>query len=250
MRSLAKFAAVPLLAAIAACSGGEADSVVDASLERDLRMASTAPLTLPPAGGELDLELETAPPTIETPAPKPRRAPTGNRTVRSSQPTVTAAPVAQAAVGTDAESVLETITQPTEAVAEVATADSEADASDAVPLPRPTPVSIEGAGAGTGRDGRGDGDGGGWGGVVIRGGDIDDCRIEPRRGGIPVIVRRPGGGVADGRWPLGGNRPQGRTGGIDRDRGGRWPIASRGGSSSTGGGARAASGGRRWPSRG
>lgn len=255
MRSPFRFTAASLLVAIAACSDGTKPEL-DASLQRDLRLASTTSFTLPPSGSE-ELLLETAPSAVEEPKVAPHRAPSGNRRVRSERPTVAAAPVLEEASGTDARSVLETITQPTEAsgsygAAEVETADA-ADATDAVPLPRPTPVSIEGDGdvhrGDGGRGGRGDGGwgiggiGGGWGGVVIRGGDIDDCKVEPRTRRGPIARRPDGsvGGIGGSRWPA-AERGQTRTGGAEGARAGRWPVSgSRSGSSSSGGG--------RWPVR-
>ncbi|HEU5173510.1 MAG TPA: hypothetical protein VFT96_02070 [Gemmatimonadaceae bacterium] len=246
MRPLARFAAAPLLIVAAACSDGRSETLVDASLERDLKLASTETFALAPAGANSTMALETAPPTTEVAAPKPRRATTGPRRVRSPQPTVAAAPEVRQAAEPDAGDVMDIITQPSGEAAEgVAVADADAgavtdaDADAGVALPRPVPVVIElpaPGGSGDYDRGRGGSDGGwGWGGVVIRGGDVDDCRIDqPRRTRRPV--GRPSGGLGGSRaWPA-GNRGQTRT---DNSEGRRaWPVSrgsARGGSSSGGG---------------
>lgn len=245
MRPLAGLAAASLIAIAAACSEDAADAVVDASLQRDLQLASTTSLALAPTAMNLEQPLETAPLAAPTPAPAPRPAPSGTSVARSRRATVAAAPAAQPASRSEAETVLETISQPTESVSDESADAEVTETGDAVALPRPTPVSIEDVGSGNAGSGDAGRSGGwGWGGVVIRGGDIDDCRIEPRGGRAPV--RRPGRGVADARWPMGSDRPQTRTGGSDRERSGRGPIASRTGGSTRSGG----SSGGRWPGGG
>ena len=76
MRSLFRLTAASLLVAVAACSDGT-EPELDASLQRDLRLASTTSFTLPPSGNE-ELLLETAPSAVEEPKVAPRRAPSGN----------------------------------------------------------------------------------------------------------------------------------------------------------------------------
>ena len=245
MRPLARFAAAPLLIVAAACSDGRSETLVDASLERDLKLASTETFALAPAGAHATMALETAPPTTEVAAPKPRRATTGPRRVRSPQPTVAAAPEVRQAAEPDAGDVMDIITQPSgEAEEGVAVADADvgavadADADAGVALPRPVPVVIElPAPGGSGDYDRGRGSDGdwGWGGVVIRGGDVDDCRIgQPRRTRRPV--GRTSGGLGGSRtWPAGG-RVQPRTDNTEGRR--AWPVSrgsTRGGSSSGGG---------------
>lgn len=223
MRPLARFAAAPLFIVAAACSDGRSETLVDAALERDLKLASTETFALAPAGAASTMALETAPPTTEVAAPKPRRATTGPRRVRSAQPTVAAAPEVRQASEPDAGDVMEIITQPSGEAAEgVAVADGDegavTDADAGVALPRPVPVVIElpaPGGSGDYDRGRGGSDGGwGWGGVVIRGGDVDDCRIDrPRRTRRPV--GRSSGGLGGSReWPA-GSRVQPRTDNTD-----------------------------------
>lgn len=229
MSPRALFATVPLIVLAAACSDGRSETIVDATLERDLRLASTS-IVLAPVADDQPL-MEIAPKVEEAPAPTPKPAATGPRRVRSPRKTASAAPTPQAATGADAESVLETITQPSgDAVVDVAVAEED-DAEAGAVLPRPTPVEVElpaaGAGDGDYDDGRGragggsGGTGGGvwggvWGGVVIRGGDVDDCRIGPSR--PRTTSRRPPVGVGSSRWPS--RTGQANAGGSTGDRGG------------------------------
>lgn len=237
----ARFAAVPLIVVAAACSDGRSETLVDATLERDLQLASTS-IALAPVSGSQPL-IEIAPKVEEAPAPRPTPAASGPRRVRSPRPTTSAAPAPESAPA-DAESVLETITQPT---AEASVAVGEVLEEDAgAALPRPTPAVVDypvgGGGDGDYDGGRSGGGGGIWGGVVIRGGDVDDCRIGPPR---RTTTRRPSSGVGTSRWPV-SDRGQSTAGGSTRDRSG--PVWRRaGGSGGSSGGARSGGeGGGRW----
>lgn len=229
MGPFARFAAAPLLLAVAAgCADGRSETLVDASLERDLKLASAGSFAMAPAATDSLMLLDAAPPAAVTPAPKPRAATSGSRRVNSPRPTIASAPAPEPAVS-DAAAVLETITQPSgEAIAavstdEMAAAEGEVVADAGVALPRPVPATVPAPGSGTGDYDRGrDDSGGGWGGVIIRGGDIDDCRVDRPQG-----RRRParrGGGLGD-RWPHPGGVAQGGSRG-----GGTWPTTRRTGS--------------------
>lgn len=200
LTTILSVAAVTLV--VAACSSDDAKRAGDNELQRDLQLATTSVDLARPAAAHLD-SLETAPPSAPEPSISIRRAPRGNRAVRSPKPTVAAAPEP-----TPAESVEET-QQVAQAPAHVE--ESERTPSvDGVALPRPAaiPVSMPGGGgplAIPAEGGRGSGTvGGGVGtiaggifGVVIRGGgvgDDDHCEIHERGGrGRPVYRPTPGG---------------------------------------------------------
>src|SRR5690606_4309111 len=129
----------------------------------------------------------------------------------------------------------------------------EPAAEPAEPVVLAGPQTTEdGAGASRPRDPGGWGDagsgdvgrGGGWGGVggvIIRGasiGDVDDCRIRPRRGTMGT-----NGSYPSGRYPVGGTVYVPRAGGTGGAASGGG-IRSRGGMTGGGGGAVSAGGGR------
>lgn len=214
-----------LLAAVAACSGSTAGTP-DAALARDLQLASTATLALAPSPTYPMALIETPPLAAPTPAPRPRAAVSGPRRVQSPRATAASAP--------DVEPVAES-----EGTAEVelsaddgVEAEAETElASGGVPLPRPVPVSVGLPPVGS------DDDGGyvpGRGPVVIRGGDIDDCRIHDRRPRERPVYRPASPGVGSGRWPVASRPPEVRTGGTERERGGNGTVWGRAAGSSAG----------------
>ena len=227
MRSPAFFTA-SLLTLAAACSGGDA-SVVDATLQRDLQLASTASLALLPPPSAQSLALELAPPAAPVPAVRPRAASSGPRRVASRRPTAPAVQVAEESTGDDESHVSD--------VATIASSDDGGDAvATGVALPRPVPVSdgLPPAGGGYGDYGNAEGRArgpsggeviGGIFGVVIRGGEIDDCRIHDTRTSDRARprVRRPSSpGVGGSRFPSDRPQPVVRTGGEEGRRAGPW----------------------------
>jgi hypothetical protein len=197
LTTILSVAAVALVAA--ACSHDDAKRAGDNDLQRDLQLATTSVDLARPATSNLD-SLETAPPSAPEPSVSIRRAPRGNRAVRSPKPTVASAPEPK-----PAESVEET-----QQVAQAPARAEESErppSSDGVALPRPAaiPVSLPGGGGplaipaegGRGSGSNGGGIGGGIFGVVIRGGgvgDDDHCENDQRGGrGRPVYRPGPGG---------------------------------------------------------
>lgn len=230
MRSPALFAA-SLVTLAAACSGSDT-SAVDATLQRDLQLASTSSLALLPTPSTQSLALEMAPPAAPAAALRPRASTSGPRRVRSARPTVPAVDVAEEASGSDESQTTDVI------VAAAPDAGAE-DVAAGVALPRPVPVSVglPPAGGDYGDYGNGEGRtrgpsvgdviGGifGGGGVVIRGGEIDDCRIHDTRSGDRTRprTRRPASqGVGGSRFPRERPEPTVRTGGEDGRRAGPW----------------------------
>ena len=222
--------ALIVLVGTAACSEGSA-TTVDAALARDLQLASTATLALAPSPMGTMALIETPPAAAPAPAPRPRAAASGRRRVPSrvaSAPAVEVeSPDGEGDAGLDVEAVADAGDEP---------GGEQVIADAGVALPRPVPVSV-----GLPTVGTGDGDytrgGGGIGGVVIRGGDIDDCKIHdsrPRR--RPVY--RPSDGVGGSRWPatIGGSDT--RTSGVVR------PRASEGGGTVRAGGGDSRAAGR------
>lgn len=226
--------ALALLGSVAACTDRSASAATDADLARDLQLAATS-IALAPAPAT-NVMIETAPEAVVAPAPRPRRAPSGARRVASARPTAPSAVVEEPAPVAEQE-----YAESQDAAASDASSDDEASAG--VALPRPVPVSVGLPGGGDYGSGPSAGEvaggilgtimrggmGGGHGGSVIRGGDIDDCRIDPR---YPNTRRAPprrtgtssgSGGV----WSAVSERPRGpapaaRTGGSEGRRGGVW----------------------------
>ena len=177
-------------AVLAACGKNVAstDRAMSDDLKRDLQLASSASLDLASKQSSAAFPLtEVAPPsTGQAPTPALKRG-AGPKAVRSSAPTVKAAPDASVAV--EAEN-------PEIAVMEQAPSPTTEQVPDvnapAVPRPSPIPVMAGGEGA-IGRGGSGPRDNGGMGGgsvlggifgVIIRGGGVDGdrCEIHDRRG--------------------------------------------------------------------
>lgn len=240
MRSPAIIAA-SLLATVAACTGSTA-AAPDAALARDLQLASTTTLALAPSPAYPLASVETPPVAAPSPAPRPRAAVSGSRRVQSPRATTASAPSAQPAEESEGtESVDLSADEGIEAEAETELADG------GVPLPRPVPVSVGLPPIGSGDDG---GYYPGRGPVVIRGGDIDDCRIHDRRPRQRPVYRPASPGVGSGRWPVASGPSQPRTGGTERERGGNgtvWGRAASGRSGTERGGS--SSGGAVWQRR-
>lgn len=192
------------------------------SLADDLKQADAAGIQLAQSQTAKQFALnETAPEAKPEPKTVTKRG-NGTKAVRSTTPTVKAAPEPVAA------NVVEEIPDLTVVQTAAAPAPAETPAP-AIPRPVPTtePAPSEdngailrgGSGAGTGRTGTGGG--GGWGGIfgaVIRGGGVDGDNCDPRghgrpqptRGGVygtPVYVPNPNAGMPSGRTATG------RTGG-------------------------------------
>ena len=207
MRTFTTILSVAAVTLVAACSSDDAKRAGDNDLQRDLQLATTSVDLARPAAPHLD-SLETAPSSAPEPSISIRRAPRGNRAVRSPKPTVAAAPEP-----TPAESVEET-QQVAQAPAHVEESE-RTPSTDGVALPRPAaiPVSMPGGGgplAIPAEGGRGSGTvGGGVGtiaggifGVVIRGGGVggdDDCEIHDRMGGRRPVYRPAPGGIGASR---------------------------------------------------
>lgn len=233
------------LVASAACSSGSTSVAADPDLARDLQLASMATLALPPSSATNLSPLETAPLAAAAPATRPRVASSGRRRVSAPRATAPSAVTEEVQADADADA---------EASVELAGGEAiPADVADGgVALPRPVPVGFP-AGGGIGDDDDDYSRGGR--GSVIRGGDIDDCRIHDRRG-RPVyrppsrtsgvgggrwgdVVRRPApsGETSGGRWGDVARRPETtRSGGAEGQRGGSsgtarggvWGAVSRG----------------------
>lgn len=232
MRSPALFA-IALLGTVAACTDKSASAATDADLARDLQLAATSSFALTPTPAT-NAMIEIAPEAVEAPAPRPRAATAGPRRVASARPSARSVKVEEPAPAAEEEY----------AVAE-ATASSDASTSDeesvGVALPRPVPVSVGLPGGGDYGSGPSAGDiaggiigtvmrggmGGGRG-SVIRGGDIDDCRIEPRYPNTRRPPRRTGTSGGGGVWSTVAERPRtpepaARSGGTEgRRSGGVW----------------------------
>lgn len=226
VRSPALFAA-SLLTLAAACSGSDT-SAVDATLQRDLQLASTSSLALLPTPSTQSLALELAPPAAPAPAARPRASTSGPRRVASRRPTAPAVEVAEESSGSDESHTTDVVTAsaPEAGAADVATG---------VALPRPVPVSVGLPPVGGDYGDYGNGEGrtrgpsageviGGIFGVVIRGGEIDDCRIHDTRSGDRTRprTRHPASpGVGGSRIPR-RSEPVVRTGGQEGRRAGPW----------------------------
>lgn len=234
------------LAAGTACSSGSTSVAADPDLARDLQLASMATLALQPSSAANLSPLETTPLAAPAPATKPRAARSGPRRVSARRPTAPSAVTEEVQVEAEADADATVELAGSEAIpAEVA--------EGGVALPRPVPVSV---GLPSGGDVGGDDDySRGGRGSVIRGGDIDDCRIhDTRRRPVyrpPVRTSGVGGGrwgdvagrpttsgeATGGRWGDVARRPETpRTGGTERQRGGSggttrggvWGAAARG----------------------
>jgi hypothetical protein len=196
VRSIFRFAfvvvptAVLAAAVVVGVSGrSQTAATLDGDFQRDLNLASTTSLELPPAGIPLATvsAIEASPAPTPVRSTRPKVSNRGPRVVRSRAPTVTAAPEPEAAA--EEESAVTT----TELAEGEAEADAAAPAPGGVALPRPTAIPVAyptGSGdAGTYDPGPG---------TVIRGGGIDPdhCQIHDRRRGgrvYPPIFRQPSG---------------------------------------------------------
>jgi len=176
-----------------------------ADLQRDLKLASaTQNIQISPD--------EVAPKNRQELTLKPKKAPEGNRVIRSDRPTVkaSATPTEVAEIKTDVPQVQVMASAP---------APSETPTSDAPPLARPSPVpasSYPGASPIPANGGSG-GILGGIFGAVIRGGGVgDDDHCDPRRPtrGRPIGGDAGTGGYGGGIGGMGGTRiptvPMGR----------------------------------------
>ena len=210
MRRILQWTLVPVAVAAVACKSDKpTQTSMSDDLKRDLQAASaTQNIRISPD--------EITPKAHQELALRPKRAPDGNKVIRTEKPTVkaSAAPVQVAEIKTNIPQIQ---------VLAAAPAPSETPSTDAPPLARPAPVptpSYPGAAPIPG-DGGGNGAGtimGGIFGAVIRGGGVgDDDHCDPRptrRGGRPVggdIFTMPGtGGMGGSRIPIMGGRPRGR----------------------------------------
>jgi len=223
--------ALALAAGISACAGkGSTDTAKQADFARDLQLASS---TVDLAAHKVDpslLTLENKPQGAPMQAAVVKKAPSGNRAVRSKAPTVKAAPVTEVAAADENEEQVDVLAE--------APAPDISEPVAVAPRPSPIPVvTTSGDGSGDyGTSGNGGGifgPGSGRGGVVIRGGGVggDHCEIHggmsrprstggvlvPNRGGIVFGGGGGGGGI--------GTRSRGPTGSI----GARGGVASPGG---------------------
>jgi hypothetical protein len=203
------------LLAVAACGRGRSTAAND-DFSRDLQLASSSvDLPAPKVDPANLTSLETQPASAPERSTTLKKASSGNKAVRSSTPTVKAAPTQEVA-STDQAQQTQTIAN---APAPEPTPEPVAQA------PQPTTVVVDpqggdgdgeygtsgnGGGIFGGGTGRG-GMGGGMGGVVIRGGGVgdgDNCDppggIYGGRGGMrpPVYFPNPGG-VGTNRIPTG-----------------------------------------------
>lgn len=224
MRSPAIFTA-SLLTLGAACSGSDT-SAVDAALQRDLQLASTASIALLPPPSAQSMALEMAPLPAPAPAVRSQALATGPRRVASRRPAATANEGSE-------ESTASTESHSTEVVTAAMSDAGVDEAAAGVALPRPVPVSdglptVGGDYGDYGGRNRGPSAGeviGGVFGVVIRGGEIDDCKIHDGRTSDRARprVRRPSSpGVGGSRWPVDRPEPAVRTGGEEGRRAGPW----------------------------
>lgn len=179
MRSIARFALLPVALFALACAKAPASEDLSAELRRDLELASGVGLELASAqdAGQVVVSAIEMPPAVS-----PRRAP--DRTnARKAPPERVEAPAAGSAER-------DQIANAPSPEPEVADATPE-PVPDAVIATRPTPVQVNFPA----EDARGSGGiGGGVIGVVIRGGGtgIDLCERHPRRGGArpPILINR------------------------------------------------------------
>ena len=177
---------------------------------------------------------ETVPETKPEPKTITKRAPTGNKAVRSKTPTVKAAPENVAADVVEEIPDLTVIAQssgPTHTEAPVPVTPEPSPATSPAPAQDQGPILRGGSGAGSGSGGGGIGMGTAIGvifGSVIRGGVVDGDNCDPRgahrgnRGPVNTTVQRPvygtpsgmgsvrGGGWGGGSGATIGARPRGR----------------------------------------
>ena len=200
MRKVIQWTLVPAVLVVAACSKGKTppSAAMTADLQRDLKLASaTQNIQISPD--------EVAPKSRQELALKPKKAPEGNRVIRSDRPTVkaSATPTEAAEIKTDVPQVQ---------VMASAAAPSETPTSDAPPLARPSPVPAASYPAASPIPANGGSGGilGGIFGAVIRGGGVgDDDHCDPRRGpqrGHPIGGDAGTGGYGGGIGGMGGTR--------------------------------------------
>jgi hypothetical protein len=193
VRTILKWAAIPVLVATVACQDKKADS----DLASDLALVAGSDIELANAGGA-SVAVVSAVENI--PAPSPRRTPnpSPNRGTKAPPPQEAMVDVAAAEPTATAPEIV-TVSVSDEPVA------AEIPAPEAPPVIRPHPIEPRypvGSGSiyGTGRD---DGTGGGGVTVVIRGGRTgrDPCDIHDRNGrtgrgpGVLINPRFPGPGT-------------------------------------------------------
>jgi hypothetical protein len=192
--SLLPIALVVIVAAACGKSSTRSDAVLNADLERDLKLAQSTSLDLASKQSAAAFPLTEVPiKSSAEPSKTVRKAP-GPKAVHSTTPTVKAA--AEPAPAVEAEPQVD-MTAPEPAPS---TTTETAAAPDAPAVPRPSPVNPSPAGDGSwGRGGSGSGGGAGGGavlggifGVIIRGGGVDGdrCEIHNGRG-----RNRPPGGI-------------------------------------------------------
>lgn len=197
VRKLIVWTLAPVAVAALACSKGKpnAPTAMADDLKRDLQLASaTQNLKISPD--------EITPKSHQEMALKPKRAPDGNKVIRTEKPTVKASAkqVDMAEVKTDMPQMQVLASAPTP---------SETPTSDAPPLARPAVIPTNASYPGAAPIPVSNGSGGVLGGIfgaVIRGGGVgDDDHCDPRGG-----MRRPAGGGRViggdiyGRNPMGG----------------------------------------------
>lgn len=196
-------------AGLAAC--GRAKTASNDDFSRDLQLASSSVDLAAPAVNPANLStLETQPSSAPTKAAVVKKAPSGNKAVRSKTPTVHAAPVQEVAA-TDESNESETVVT---APAPDPTPEPVAQA----PQPAAIPTDVGGGDGDYGTSGNGGGifgPGNGPIGTVIHGGGVGDDNCDPATDGrYPGRARRPvyipnPGGMGAGRFPT--SRPSGGT---------------------------------------
>lgn len=215
MRTYNAMALLSLAALAVACRGEQQSASVNEELKHDLELAASSATVLASAQSIKPFAPTEIPQTSTLRSAAKRGA--GRKVVRSSTPTVKAAPVAEVA-----ESDVEDAT--VLATAEAAPAPTETTVDESIPaVPRPVPAAIPATypapqGAGDGAS-QGSGSGqvigavlGGILGAVIRGGGVDGDRCEihpPNRGRNRPQPR--GGGVYSPN-PAGSGGSMGRGG--------------------------------------
>lgn len=181
----------------------------------ELQQADAAGIQLAQAQTAKQFALSETVPEAKPEAKTVTKRGNGTKAVRSSTPTVKAAPEPVAADVVEEIpdlSVVQTAAAPTVTEAVVPSIPRPAPASEPAPSEDEGAILRGGSGAGTGRTGTG-GSGGGWGGIfgaVIRGGGVDgDNCAPPSRNGRPPM-----------RTPVYGANPSGTYGGGTYNTGG------------------------------
>jgi hypothetical protein len=202
VRRVIQWTLLPVAVIAVSCTKSDSKSptAMNADLQRDLKLASqTQNLKINPD--------EVAPQSHQELSLKIKRAPDGNKVIRTQHPTVKASarPTQVAEIPVEIPQVQVMASAP---------APSETPSTDAAPpLARPSPMPTEGAPGADRLPAANRGSGGILGGIfgaVLRGGVVDDDHCDPR--GAPPRAHPIGGDIYS--VPGTGGMIQGRSGGM------------------------------------